>query len=115
MDDTKRFAMKRLESSGDTIQRMVGYTNTSTGIKALKKVVERERPILLFFSGGGNDIVGPELDGAFKKFDEGHKPEDYLDTPGWRSLLKGLRTGYQVLIEEIGPICPIFAHGYDYI
>jgi hypothetical protein len=115
IDDSKKFALKRLESSGDTIESMVGYSSTAAGIKGLRKVVEQERPIFLFFSGGGNDIVGPELKGAIKKFDPDLAPADYLDTKNWKSLLKGLEDAYTVLAEEIGPLCPIFAHGYDFI
>jgi hypothetical protein len=114
IDDTKRFALKRLESSGDTLVRMVGSTPGAAGIRALKKVVQGERPVFLFFSGGGNDIAGPELRGALRPFDPKRKPREYLDTPGWRALIAGLRTGYQVLVDEIGPLCPVFAHGYDY-
>lgn len=114
IDDTKRFALKRLESSGDTIAGMVGYTAGATGIRGLKKVVHAERPVFLFFSGGGNDIVGPELDGAFRPFAPGLAPAEYLDTAGWRALTDRLRTAYAVLVAEIGPLCPVFAHGYDY-
>jgi hypothetical protein len=115
IDDAKKFALKRLESSGDTLAHMVGYSSNAAGIRGLLKVVQQERPIFLFFSGGGNDIVGPELNGAFKKFDATLKPEDYLDTKNWKDLLDGIRTAYEVLVEAIGPLCPIFAHGYDFI
>jgi hypothetical protein len=114
IDDTKRFALKRLESSGDTIAHMVGASPAADGIRALKKVVQAERPLFLFFSGGGNDIVGPELRGAIQPFHPQRKPENYLDTELWRALVRRLAASYQVLIDEIGPICPVFAHGYDY-
>jgi hypothetical protein len=114
IDDTKRFALKRLESSGDTIANMVGYTADARGVRALKKIVQMERPIFLFFSGGGNDIVGPELRGAILPFHPLRKAENYLDTDLWRRLTANLRRGYQVLADEIGPLCPVFVHGYDY-
>jgi hypothetical protein len=115
IDDAKKFALKRLESSGDTLEHMVGYSSDAAGIRALRKVVQQERPIFLFFSGGGNDIVGPELKGAIKQFDPALEPEEYLDTKNWKDLLRHLETGYTVLAEEIGSLCPIFAHGYDFI
>ena len=114
IDDTKRFAVKRLESSGDTMGRMVGRSASASGVRALKKIVQSERPIFLFFSGGGNDIVGPELRGAIQPFHPQRLPENYLDTEQWRTLLANLRVCFEVFIEEIGPNCPIFAHGYDY-
>ena len=113
-DDTKRFALKRLESSGDTVARMVGTSTGASGIRALKKVVQVERPIFLFFSGGGNDIVGSELRGAILPFNPQRNPENYLDPAKWGALVDGIRRAYQVLVDEIGPICPVFAHGYDY-
>jgi hypothetical protein len=114
IDDTKRFALKRLESSGDTLKRMVGHTPGASGVRALKQVIQAERPVFLFFSGGGNDIVGPELAGALRPYDPRLQPREYLDTPAWRALVGALRTGYDVLVGEIGRICPVFAHGYDY-
>jgi hypothetical protein len=114
IDDTHRFALKRLESSGDTIAHMVGSSPSSSGIRSLRKVVQKERPILLFFSGGGNDIVGPEMRGAVLPFHPQRKAANYLDTDGWRALIDSLRTSFAALVGEIGPLCPIFAHGYDY-
>ena len=114
IDDTKRFALKRLESSGDLVSRMVGTSPNATGIRSLKKVVQHERPVFLFFSGGGNDIVGSELRGAILPFHPQRNPENYLDTPKWEALVDGIHRAYEVLIAEVGPICPIFAHGYDY-
>lgn len=113
-DDTKRFALKRLESSGDTVARMVGASASASGIRALKKVVQSERPIFLFFSGGGNDIVGSELRGAILPFHPQRNAENYLDPVKWGALVGAIRTAYQVLVDEIGPMCPVFAHGYDY-
>ena len=114
IDDTKRFALKRLESSGDTLERMVGLSASATGVRALKKVVQSERPVFLFISAGGNDIVGPELRGAILPFHPQRDAKNYLDTPQWHGMIEKLRTSYQVLADEIGPLCPIFAHGYDY-
>lgn len=114
IDDTHRFALKRLESSGDTVANMVGASKGAAPIRALKKVVQAERPVFLFFSGGGNDIVGSELRGALLAYDPNLEPEDYLATAQWRSMLATILTSYEILIDEIGPLCPIFAHGYDY-
>lgn len=114
IDDTKRFALKRLESSGDTVAEMIGFTPGADGISALKKVVEVERPRLLFFSGGGNDIAGPELKGAILPFHPLRKAENYLETDKWAKLIEKVRKGFEVLADEIGPLCPVFAHGYDY-
>src|ERR1043165_6759469 len=92
---------------------MVGYAATASGIKALKSVILSERPKFLFFSGGGNDIVGDEITGALRAFDPALKPEEYLGTKQWKDMIAQVKTSYDVLVEEIGSLCQIFAHGYD--
>lgn len=115
IDDAKRFALKRLEFSGDTVANMIGHGPRFQGLAALKTVVENERPRLVLFSGGGNDIVGNELTGAIKAYDPTKTAEWHLDTAIWRQLSGAVRDGYEVLVREIGPLAPIFAHGYDHI
>src|SRR5215203_1787158 len=85
VDDTNRFAIYRLEYSGDTVTNMVGNGSSWKGLNALKEIIESEQPRLFLFSGGGNDIVGSELENAIRKYDpdDSHPPEWYLDTPRW--------------------------------
>jgi hypothetical protein len=115
IDDQNRFAIKRLEFSGDTVAHMVGIGDDWSGLDSLLTVVEHERPRFVLFSGGGNDIVGDELKGAFKPFDSTQTPAWHLDTATWRKLTNDVESGYRELIKKIGPLAPVFAHGYDFI
>lgn len=115
IDDQKRFALKRLEFSGDTVANMVGRGGPTSGVGALKTVILAERPRFLLFSGGGNDIVGDEFTDGVRTYDATQSPDWHLDTPIWRALIDGVEQGYVTLIETIGPLVPVFAHGYDYI
>jgi hypothetical protein len=102
IDDTKRFALKRLEFSGDTVRNMIG---NARALEAFHEVVKQERPRFVLFSGGGNDIVGDELIGAIKPY----------NSAKWTELRAGVVGGYEKMIRTIGPDAPVFAHGYDYI
>lgn len=115
IDDKKRFALRRLEFSGDTVANMVGDGSVSSGVAQLSTVIQAERPRVLLFSGGGNDIVGDEFVGAVKEYDSTRSAAWHLDTPKWRTLTAGVRAHYVRLVETIGPLVPVFGHGYDYI
>lgn len=115
IDDQKRFALKRLEFSGDTVANMVGDGGSMSGVESLETVVLAEQPRFLLFSGGGNDIAGDEITGGVRHYDSTQTPEWHLDTPIWRGLIAGVEQGYVTLIETLGPHVPIFAHGYDYV
>lgn len=115
VDDLKRFAIKRLEFSGDTVANMIGKGANWRGLYSLKTVVERERPRFVLFSGGGNDIVGKEIAGAIRKYNAQRSAAWHLDTEMWQHLTGNIEQGYQQLLREIGPLAPVFAHGYDYI
>ena len=113
VDDTQRFAIKRLEFSGDTVENMIGRGDRWRGVSSLKTVVEDYQPRLVLFSGGGNDIAGKEIAGGIKQYDSTNSPEWHIDTRVWRTLTGYIRDGYVKLIETIGPLAPILAHGYD--
>ena len=115
IDDQRRFAIKRLEYSGDTVTHMVGDGSSGSGVDSIRTVVLSERPRFLLFSGGGNDIIGEEFTGAARHYDAGQTAEWHLDTPVWRALKGGVAKGYTTLIETIGPHAPVIAHGYDFI
>ena len=113
IDDTRRYAIKRLEFSGDTVANMVGRGERWRGLSSLRAVVENEQPRFVLFSGGGNDIVGDEIAGGIRRYDSTNSPEWHLDTAVWRDLTRYVRAAYVRLIETIGPFAPVFAHGYD--
>jgi hypothetical protein len=100
VDDQKRFALKRLEFSGDTVAHMVGTDGNWAGLKSLVTVVEHERPRFVLFSGGGNDMVGEELKDAFKQYDPSQPADWHLRTPKWKDLTEGVQAGYEELVPN---------------
>ena len=115
IDDKRRFALKRLEFSGDTVAHMIGDGTATSGVQSLETVITAEGPRFLLFSGGGNDIVGEEFTDGVKVYDATQSAEWHLDTPVWRALKRGVGADFRTLIKCIGPLVPVFAHGYDFI
>ena len=112
IDDEHRFAFKRLESSGDTVRNMLGMDTGCDALEALAQVVHDEQATMLFFSGGGNDFVAV-ADRIFRRRDIGYPPKAYL-TPAWQQTLDEMRGAFERMIARIGPMAPIWAHGYDH-
>ena len=116
VDEEARLAVRRLEISGDTVINMVGEYPTWQGLDALIEVASHEAPEIILFSGGGNDIVGTgDIEGMFGAYVEGAPLEYYLETERWKRKIEYLRDAYDVLATQLGPIAPVFAHGYDFI
>jgi hypothetical protein len=114
IDDQQRFALKRLEFSGDTLANMVGRGNKWAGVDSLRMVVDHERPRFVLFSGGGNDIVG-DFAGTVRNYDATNDAAWHLDTPVWSARKQDLSDGYLHLVDTLSPLSPVFAHGYDYL
>lgn len=116
LDEEAGLAVRRLEISGDTVINMVGRYPTWDGLDALIEVASEELPEIILFSGGGNDIVGTgDIEGMFSPFRDGAPLDYYLATDRWRDKMRELRDAYDVLATQLGPIAPVFAHGYDFI
>jgi hypothetical protein len=109
IDDAELFAHMRLETSGDTVDNMIGKPSS---LKNLQIVVEDVRPVCVLFSGGGNDMADA-ADGLFQNPGT-TDPEDYLIPKATKDLFDGMTDAYEAMIETIGPTAPVFAHGYDY-
>lgn len=109
IENADLFAHYRLEQSGDTVKSMIG---TATAVRNLRLIVEQVQPLCVLFSGGGNDLA----DAAGTLFTQGREadPLSFVDWTAVSALLDMIENRYRVLVEEIGPIAPIIAHGYDY-
>jgi lysophospholipase L1-like esterase len=118
----------KLARAGSTLNELVYgpdklfKTDPSQGKTRLTKVVEKlrqQRFDALLFSGGGNDIAGPEF------FSFVNHAASELPNPN-QSVLDGVvngtfRKAYEDMIEVLltesqnqGVHLPIFVHGYDY-
>lgn len=109
IDDAELFAHMRLEASGDTVAGMIG---SATALANLRTVVEDVRPVVVLFSGGGNDMAAAA--GRLFHDSTGTDPHDYLNGDELDELIDRMAMWYGLMAERIGPIAPIFAHGYDY-
>lgn len=109
IDDAARFAHFRLERSADTVANMIG---TESARRSLRESVAEERALCLLFSGGGNDLAdaAPRLfrDGTFED------PADHLVPAATDRVFAELDRAYRAMVADIGPLVPIFAHGYDF-
>ncbi|HUP59537.1 MAG TPA: SGNH/GDSL hydrolase family protein [Thermoanaerobaculia bacterium] len=108
----RRMSLLRLESSGAEILDVLD----AGGRSSLRKLLRRYKPDVLLFSGGGNDIVGPELltliaprgGGAFDL-------AAALSRAQLATLFGNIRAAYEALIairKEVAPGCIIVTHSY---
>ena len=77
---------------------------------------------LVFFSGGGNDIIahnesGYRLSDILQK-SSSEDPRRYIVEHRWLRALERVKSAYKTLIQtrnELRPECPILTHSYDII
>lgn len=105
------YAIYCTSAAGDTLTNMVG------GLPEIERLIRQVKPDAFLFSGGGNDIAGPELiDNLFDAQPGRNRPEDYLDG-GFQSSLDRIRAQYTALFSRLTtqfPELKIFCHGYDW-
>ncbi|MBA1148288.1 hypothetical protein H0Z60_14625 [Ectothiorhodospiraceae bacterium WFHF3C12] len=109
IDDEGYFAHLRLESSGATVADMIG---TKRDLNALADIVAEEQPICVLFSGGGNDLLAK----AGRLFRKGqfNDPSAHLREAEVDKMTQELDRHYRRMLDRIGPMAPVLAHGYDY-
>jgi hypothetical protein len=113
LDDmvARRMSLLRLERSGDEVMSMTSESKLAT----LGGYLQRYKPHVLLFSGGGNDIVGYELLQFIAPRGKTFDVEAALDTAALRTRLKAIRDSYTRLIamrDAKAPDCRIVTHGY---
>ncbi len=113
-----------LGAAGGTLDRMVfGRTGEQTPdfLNALGEWGDVAQAFL--FSGGGNDLLCEEPDGAsplmkfIRPHESGRSAEWHLDTPEFHRRLVFYEAAYRHLVVEVGaqrPNLPIIVHAYDY-
>lgn len=114
-------SLLRLESSGDTLANMTGATNLSF----LESILKRYPVDVLLFSGGGNDVVGPELLALFDRVPDGADWRDHFaksNDPNFELAVDRtfdtIARQYNTLInmrDRVSPGTLILTHGYDYV
>jgi hypothetical protein len=110
IDDTERFAIKRFETSGDTLHNMVNK------IDAVLSAILSEKPLCLLFSGGGNDVVAKGfIDTLFRPYDPALSPREHLKPEIWTDKLSKIENDFVSLMHEVGSKVPVLVHGYDHM
>jgi hypothetical protein len=113
VDRQEKFAIKRWERSGDTLEEIM-----HTG--EFYSSIDKELPHTLIFSGGGNDLVdkswiqdGPDGPGLFNQYTSGATARELINAVVWQGKLDRFRELYETLVRMVDQRCPIVAHGYD--
>lgn len=110
----QKYPVKSLDAGGDELQ---GYYRQAEYLQA---VVEENADYLLL-SGGGNDILGPNiqrfLNENTEEKQEGKSPERFLNEEFDKELKKltGIFEDIFCKVAEKRPGIKIVVHGYDYI
>lgn len=108
-----RMSLLRLESSGDTLHNM---THGEERAKLRHLLTTYDVDVLLF-SGGGNDVVGPELIDFFDFVPDGEDWHDYIRQETLNTRMQEIVWAYKgikQLRDQYRPDCVIVTHGYDY-
>lgn len=106
-------SLLRLEKSGDTIHNMT----TGSELAQMRHLLTIYDVDALLFSGGGNDVVGPELVDLFTHVPPGDDWRDHI-TPKMDftfQMLEQAYTGIALLRDQYRPNCLIVTHGYAYV
>lgn len=109
----RRMSLLRLERSGDEVVAMT----TDSKLATLGGYLHRYKPQALLFSGGGNDIVGPELLKFIARRGTTFDVQAALNTTALTKRFADIRNGYARLIamrNANAPDCLIFTHGYGH-
>ncbi len=107
----ERYPLRSLAAAGDEIQN---YRKSGQLLKEIEKV----RPKYVLISGGGNDIIGPEIVNILKEgMPSGLKPAGYLNDT-YTQKTKDIEGTYNYFfnrIHEFDFVEQVFVHGYDYV
>jgi lysophospholipase L1-like esterase len=111
------WSLFRLEHSGDEVVSML----TGGQRLQLRDAFDRYPVSALLFSGGGNDIAGPELLPLLNPCQPGFKAADCLNQTRLDRRLGQIKAAYLDLIDLVASSASakrapvhIYAHGYDY-
>lgn len=110
----RKVSLLRLEESGDTLCRITSGPQRAR----LRDLLGRYPVDVLLFSGGGNDVVGPELLDLFAKVPKGKAWRDYLRTDQVDRQFRQIADAYHSLAhlrDNQRPDCWFVTHGYDYV
>ncbi len=106
------YRLLSLAEAGDEVADYIKHDELLTNVQQLK-------PAFVLISGGGNDVLGPEIKDILKtNIANGKVASDFLDIAMFEEKLKFLSDSYQMFFKKIISLVPnvrILVHGYDYV
>lgn len=103
IDDTEKYAIRRVEQSGDTLQQVLQG-------REFEPLIDQERPVCILFSAGGNDLINAEW--PARLFRPPLDP-DNINAAEWQAKVSELAAMYRRVLELIAGRAPLLTHGYD--
>ncbi|GAA4278731.1 caspase family protein [Aquimarina mytili] len=107
----EKYPLRSIAAAGDEIQN---YRDSGQ----LLKEIEKERPRYVLISGGGNDVIGPEIeDILIPGLESGLEASEYLNENHQKKMnqLWGNYNYFFNRISEFDFVEQVFIHGYDYV
>lgn len=118
LNEHPRLRIFKVAKAGDTLSNMVfGPNGTGQQLAATLNAIKRNDARFFLFSGGGNDVAGPELERFLYPIETAPDPKfpvrkDVVQ----QQLVKVFTESFNHVIDQVRKVAkiPIFLHGYDY-
>lgn len=118
LNEHPRLRIFKVAKAGDTLANMVfGPNGTGQQLAATLNAIRKHGARFFLFSGGGNDVAGPELERFLYPIETAPDPKfpvrkDVVE----QQLGKVFTETFNHLIDQVRKVAkiPIFLHGYDY-
>jgi len=113
-DNQRAWALLRLEKNGDEILSIL-----SGGQRAFlrRRVLSRCQIDAILFSGGGNDIIGPDLLPLLRQYTAGMGARDVVAFSRFERRLRQIQDCYRELLDMLGDAdqqARVYVNSYDY-
>jgi lysophospholipase L1-like esterase len=108
------WALLRLEKAGDEVMTILSGVQRAQ----LRKYFDRWKLDALLFSGGGNDIIGPDLLPLLRDFTPGCTAQDLVQRSRFERRIRQIQDCYRELLDLLDDAqqpCKVFVNSYDYI
>jgi len=112
--DQRSWCLLRLEKAGDEVMTILSGAQRSK----LRGYFKRWPLDALLFSGGGNDIIGPDLLPLLREFTPGAAAQDLVQFARFERRIRQIQDCYRELLDllgDAGQTCKVFVNSYDYV
>lgn len=109
----RAWSLLRLENAGDEILTIMSGAQRSK----LRGYLSRWQLDAMLFSGGGNDIIGPDLLPLLRRFEDGMGAEDLVSFSRFERRLRQIQDCYRELLDMLSDAeqeAKVFVNSYDY-